>query len=282
MNDSERRQRTALSWALDPGLFLQELTGWEVDPWQVTSMTYSGLRLILNCSRQSGKSTVAATRGLHEALFIPRSLVLLVSPSLRQSGELFRKVRDQMELLPTWLRPELIEDNKLSIQLANKSRVISLPGTEQRIRGFSGASLIVIDEASRVADELYYAVKPMLAVSGGALMMCSTPWGKRGVFHDVWHGEGDTWKRIEVNALDCPRISDEFLAEEEASMPRPFFLQEYHCIFSDRASQVFGYDEVMAAISADVSPLFANVQASEAEGELVPLFSEPIESESDA
>jgi hypothetical protein len=62
------------------------------------------------------------------------------------------------------------------------------------VRGFSGTSLLIVDEAARVDDELYYAVRPMLAVSGGVLMMLSTPFGKRGVFYEEWTG-GECWER---------------------------------------------------------------------------------------
>ena len=56
----------------------------------------------------------------------------------------------------------------------------ALLGTEKTIRGFSGAVLLIVDEAARVDDALYYALKPMLAVSGGSLLMLSTPYGLRG------------------------------------------------------------------------------------------------------
>jgi hypothetical protein len=61
----------------------------------------------------------------------------------------------------------------------------ALPGTQKSIRGFSGAALLIVDEAARVDDALYYAVKPMLAVSGGSLLMLSTPYGRRGVFFEI-------------------------------------------------------------------------------------------------
>ena len=96
-------------------------------------------------------------------------------------------------------------ERKLSLELENDSRIVTLPGTDKTIRGFSGAALLIVDEASRVADELYFAVRPMLAVSGGALMMLSTPYGKRGVFYEEWTS-GHGWERYEVKADECPRI----------------------------------------------------------------------------
>ena len=173
-------------------------------------LQWIGKRLLLLCCRQSGKSTTTAILALHRALYYARSLILLLSPSLRQSQELFKKIADFLALLP--VRPALTEDNRLSLQLANGSRIVSLPSKEQNIRGYSGASLIIIDEASRVLDDLYLSIRPMLAVSGGQLIALTTPYGKRGFFFNEWENGGNSWERIKITAYDCPRISAEFLS----------------------------------------------------------------------
>ncbi len=153
-------------------------------------------------------------------------------------------------------QPSLIEDNKLKMTLTNKSRILSLPGSERTIRGFSGASLIIEDEAARVADELYYSVRPMLAVSGGRIILMSTPFGKRGHFFHEWAEGGDTWERILITAHDCPRIKPEFLEEERQALGEWWFKQEYLCEFVETVDQVFGYDEVHSAIDEKIEPLF--------------------------
>ena len=242
-----------LQAGLDPVVFSHGL-GFKPDPWQVQTLRWSGRRLLLNCARQSGKSTVAALLGVHRAIYYPGSLILLVSPSLRQSSELFRKVTDWFDLLP--VRPEMPEDNKLSCTLKNGSRIISLPSSESTIRGYSGASLIIEDESSRVPDDLYRAIRPMLAVSGGRLILMSTPFGKRGHFFAEWDSGGGTWERIEITASQNPRISKEFLEEERRSLGEWWYLQEYECQFLDAVDQVFGYDLVMGAIDPDIRPLF--------------------------
>jgi hypothetical protein len=113
------------------------------------------------------------------------------------------------------------------MELANGSRIEALPGTEKTIRGFSGAALLMVDEAARVAEELYYAIRPMLAVSGGRLMMLSTPAGKRGVFFEAWSGgESSAWERYEVRAEECERIPASFLEEERRDLPAWIFRQE--------------------------------------------------------
>jgi len=249
-----------LMQALDPVLFAREALGFLPDPWQEKVLRWSGKGLLLNCSRQSGKSTTAASLALHRAKFFPSSLVLLISPSQRQSSELFRKVQEFLKSLPADQQPELIEDNKLSLTLRNKSRIVSLPGKEGTIRGFSGADLIIEDEAARVPDELYIAVRPMLAVSGGRIILMSTPFGKRGHFFREWTKGGDSWERIMITARECPRISPEFLEEEKAAMGDWWFRQEYLCEFVETVDQVFNYDLVQAAIDDDIEPLFGGAE----------------------
>lgn len=240
--------------ALDPVAFAREALGFGPDPWQERVLRWSGKRLLLCCARQTGKSTVTAILALHRALFYPSSLVLLVSPSLRQSSELFRKVLSFYRQLNQAIPPEA--ESSLRLELKSGSRIVSLPGKESTIRGFSGAALIIEDEAARVPDDLYYTIRPMLAVSGGRLILMSTPFGKRGHFFKEWTEGGDTWERIMVKATDCPRISPEFLEEERQALGDWWFQQEYLCEFVEPVDQLFFYEQAMAALSDEVKPLF--------------------------
>jgi len=210
--------------------------------------------VLLNCSRQSGKSTMAALLALHKALYAPDSLVLILAPAERQAKELFSKVARFYGGLGHPVAADSYR--KLGVHLTNGSRIEALPGTEKTIRGFSGVGLLIVDEASRVEDELYFAVRPMLAISGGKLMMLSTPYGKRGVFYDEWHRRAGEWERYEVPASKCSRISDAFLEEERAALPSWVYRQEYECSFEETEDQVFTTEMVDAAVSADVKPLF--------------------------
>ena len=229
----------------------------EADARQEEVLRSPSKRTLLNCSRQAGKSTVASVRALHLAYFRPMSLALLISPSLRQSAELFRKIAQLVELLPT--KALLREDNKLSMRLENGSRIVSLTSSEATIRGFSGAHLIVEDESSRVPDDLYRPVRRMLATSAGSLLLMSTPFGKRGHFFEEWERGGDQWERVCVPATACPRIAPSFLAEERASLGEWWFRQEYLCEFVETVDQVFGFDIVSRAVTSEVKPLFARV-----------------------
>jgi hypothetical protein len=241
-----------LKLALDRVSFAKRLC-LEPDPWQEQLLRSTSERVLLNCCRQSGKSTMTGVIALHRALYHPGSLILCLAPALRQSQELFGKVLGFYRDLG---RPVTsAAERKLSLELDNGSRIVTLPGSEKTIRGFSGTSLLILDEAARVEDELYFAVRPMLAVSGGALMMLTTPHGQRGVFYEEWSG-GRGWERYEVPASECPRITPEFLEEERATLPPFIYRQEYECSFEETEDQVFTTDILDRAVTDEVKPLF--------------------------
>ncbi len=237
-----------LAIALDP-VRLAERASLCPDPWQAKVLRSTAPRLLLNCSRQSGKSTVTGVLATHTALYEPGSLILLLSPTLRQSQELFRKCLDVYRAADRPVPPET--ESALRLELENGSRIVSLPGKEGSIRGFSGVRLIVVDEAARVPDDLYYSVRPMLAVSGGRLAALSTPFGTRGWWYEAWRGE-EPWERYEVRARDCPRIPAEFLEEERRNLGEWWFKQEYECEFLEAISQAFRREDVDAAFGEEV------------------------------
>lgn len=209
---------------------------------------------MLNCSRQAGKSTTTALMATHTALYVPGSLTLLLSPSLRQSQELFKKVAFY-RALGRPVAPEA--ESALRLELETGSRVIALPGAESTIRGYSGVSLLIIDEASRLEDDIYRAMRPSLAVSGGRLVL-SSPFGRRGFFYEQWVNGGAAWERIEVPATACPRIPAAFLAEEQRALG-PWFAQEYLCQFLDTQFQLYSMADIEAAVRSDVQPLFGGI-----------------------
>jgi hypothetical protein len=206
---------------------LMRRLGLEPDPWQVEVLEAGHPRLLLNCARQAGKSTAVALLGLAEAVFVPFTTVLL-SRSARQSAELFRTVVGFYRRLGAPM-PERLTAEEL--QLSNHSRIVSLPCREDTIRGYANVTLLVIDEAARVPDDLYRAVRPMLAVSNGRLICLSTPYGRRGFFWEAWARGGDDWARIEVAADRIPRIKPAFLAEERRTLGESWYRQEYECSF---------------------------------------------------
>jgi hypothetical protein len=192
--------------------FARARLGFEPDEKQAEVLRSEAKRGILNCTRQWGKSTVSAAKAVHRAFTRPKSLVLVASPSERQSGEFVRKAGEMVSMLG--IKPRGDGDNAISLLFPNGSRIVGLPGEEGKVRGFSAASMLLIDEASRVEEDLYRALRPMLAVGNGDMWLLSTPYRKKGFFYLNWEFGGAVWHRVRVPATECARIPREFLEEE--------------------------------------------------------------------
>lgn len=233
--------------------WVRDTLGFPADSLQARVLETQSKRGVLNCTRQWGKSTVTAAKAIHQAQHEAGSLTLVVSPSARQSGEFLRKASAFAGKLG--IRPKGDGDNEISLAFPNGSRIVGLPGSEATIRGFSAVALLLVDEAARVSDDLYMAIRPMLAVSGGKLWLMSTPFGKQGFFYETWAHGGREWERIRAPATECPRIQREFLDEERAAMGDRWFRQEYLCEFEDSVSGIFSRELIDRAMTNEVKAL---------------------------
>jgi hypothetical protein len=234
--------------------FARTRLGLEPDEPQCAVLLSTSKRGILNCTRQWGKSTVSVAKALHLAFTVPKSEILVASPGERQSAEWMRKARNM--LFQMEMDPPGDGDNAISIELPNRSRIVGLPGTEGTVRGFSAVSLLLIDEAARVEDAMYNALRPMLAVGDGDLWLMSTPNGKQGFFYESWEHGGEDWMRVRVPVTECPRISKKFIEEQRRVLGK-WFDQEHMCEFTASMTGVFDRDVVEGAIDEEVEPLWA-------------------------
>ena len=117
--------------------WIQGRLGFRPDRTQKMVLETASKRVLLNCTRQWGKSTITSARAVYEAETKPGSLSVVVSPSARQSGEFLRKAAGFARRLG--IRPKGDGDNEISLALPNGSRIVGLPGEEATVRGFSAA-----------------------------------------------------------------------------------------------------------------------------------------------
>ena len=225
--------------------------GFVPDGPQARLLTSKSTRILVNCTRQWGKSTTIALMALHQCFASPGSLVLMVSPSERQSSELLRKTHPFIGALG--VKPKNL--GALSVEFRNGSRIVALPGAEATILGFSSVALLIEDEASQVGDNLHYGILPMLAVEvegrpPNRHVLMGTPFGKRGHFWDLCTKLYPGWEYHEVKAEDCPRIKPEFLAEQKARLPDFWYRQSYCCEFVATTTSWFDQAAIDAAFEA--------------------------------
>jgi hypothetical protein len=250
---SRKRETADRASGADAADWARRKLSFSPDAVQEQVLKTQGRRLVMNCTRQWGKSTVTAAKAVHQAYTEAESLTLVVSPSARQTGEFLRKAGDFLRRLN--MVPRGDGDNEMSLMLPNRSRIVGVPGNEAGVRGFSAVCLLLVDEAARVEDGTYLAMRPMLAVSNGTMWLMSTPFGKRGFFYEAWTDGGEEWERVRVPAEACPRIRREFLEEERWTMGERWFRQEYLCEFVDTVGGIFDREVVHRAITHEVKPL---------------------------
>jgi hypothetical protein len=238
----------SLAMAVDVAQFSRSL-GYELDPWQldVINKAEQNRNIMVLASRQSGKSFCAALYSLWVALH-KRVTVLIVSPSQRQSALLFSTI---LELYRQCGRPIPSDAERLlSLELANGSKIYSLPGVEHSIRGYR-ADLVILDECAWIDDDVYAAVRPFVAL-GGHILAIGTPHGRRGWWWKAWSESEDFYKTV-IRADQCPRIPAEFLEEERRNLGNWWFESEYMCVFGQNIDSVFDSELVDDAFSDDIS-----------------------------
>jgi hypothetical protein len=243
-----------LMYAVQPVRFAREVLGFDADEKQRLVLASNARRLLLCCTRQWGKSTVAAAAAVHRAYFYNESEIVVTSSSERQSAELVRKAKRFAAKLGLRLRGD--GENQISLVFPNGSRIVGLPAQQKTIRGFSAVSLLLIDEAAQTPDEIYEAVKPMLATTDGSVWLMGTPYGKRGFFYEEWVRGGDQWLRVSVPATECPRIPARFLEEERESKGDRKFRQEYMCEFVQGDDALFREEDIRACLDEELEAIF--------------------------
>lgn len=147
--------------------------------------------------------------------------------------------------------PQLVKRSVLSLELSNKSTIVSVPASEDSIRGYSPV-MIIVDEDARVPDPVYNSIRPMRAAHPCQLILQSTGNGKRGHFYHECTGDDSIWFRITVPADRCPRITAEFLARERLKMTsEDMFQQEYFCKFIEAEGSLFTEEMINAMTIVD-------------------------------
>ncbi len=239
----DRGELLRAAFELDPAVTVMRASGMQPAPWQAKLLRTRPHRGIVITSRQAGKSSSTAALALARAVERPRSLIVLVSPTQRQSTELLLKVAGYVDFLP-FVEPS--RRSAMTLELANGSRVLALPGTSGSTRGFSAASLIVADEAAWIADDVFTAVSPILAASGGDFLMLSTPAGRQGWLWGEWSSESGQWHRIEVPYTDVPHLDPEQVEFDRLTMGDRF-RQEYECAFLSPGDAILDPNDIEAA-----------------------------------
>lgn len=245
----------ALARGFDEVALSREL-GIEPDAAQAAILRSTADRIALLCHRQWGKSTVAATKALAKALYTPKSLVVLVSPSQRQSSELFRKVLVAYRALGRPLAPD--SENRLSLELETGSRIVSLPGSESTIRGYSAVNLLIVDEAARVDEDTLSGVMPAVSSAQGQVIILTTPGMRHTWAFKVFEESSAGWEVHRIPASSSGRIPDEELERQRQLLGDWKYQIEYELRWAGDEDTLFRPDLIEAMFQPGVG--YVNIE----------------------
>lgn len=241
-----------------------------LDPWQRelidapdTTPEGTGEQIAVVCARQVGKSSTTA---LKAAGIIRRGgRAVVVAPTQRQSGMLFRSIRDH--LVADGL--SLDRETATEVETSAGGVGLCLPGDRpSAIRGVTlvhdGPSALIVDEAAFVKPALWPVISPMRAAAPSAgLILLSTPSGPAGELYRVWSEGGEEWRRVRVRAEECPRISPAFLCSERARLGDALYRQEYEAEFVAARRSIFDAEALEAMFGAPSLDAPAEAEALE-------------------
>jgi hypothetical protein len=220
----------------DPVPWITRAAGLAPDPWQADVLCSTALRLLLLCARQTGKSTCIGWLVAWRAASRPRQRIGLIAPTERQAKSLLAKVLETLTAASP--APAIVNRTATSVRLANGSSILALPGDRpDTVRGLT-LDLAAVDEAAFVKAEVLRVLLPMLATTGGTLVMLSTPAGPIGPFHEAWTSGGG-WERVLIRATACPRITPAFLEEVKRRLGPAIFDNEMNCEFLTTTGGLF-------------------------------------------
>lgn len=199
-------------------------------------------------SRQLGISTLAAGYATWLMLFHKDRNVLALATTQATARNLVSKVKFMWENLPSWLKVDAVENNKLSLHLVNGSKIQAKSSNSDAARS-EAVSLLIVDEAAFIENiaETWASAQQTLATGGGAIVL-STPYGTGNWFHQTWvkaeHAEND-FVPIKLPWMVHPERNQAWRDRQDELLGDPrLAAQECDCDFSTSGDIVF-YSEYL-------------------------------------
>jgi len=194
-------------------------------------------------SRQLGISTLAAGYSLWLMTFHRDRNVLALATTQATARNLVTKVQFMWDNLPSWLKVDSVENNKLSLRFTNGSKIQAKSSNADAARS-EAVSLLIIDEAAFIDNiaETWASAQQTLATGGGAIVL-STPYGTGNWFHKTWvsaeNNEND-FIPIKLPWYVHPERDESWRIRQDELLGDPRLAsQECDCDFSTSGDTVF-------------------------------------------
>jgi len=243
----------------DPIIFARRLLDFKPTRYQADLLRDKNKRIVARFSRQAGKTTTIAVRAIWSATVHPRTVTLIVAPSMRQSMIMMDRIQAFLMGMPRQIRRRIMAKmQRTVVWFRNGSQIIALPNSPHLLRGHT-AHQVICDEAAFFRDDelvFYNVLYPMLATTDGQLIVSSTPWGKNTVFYKM--NNDPSFSQHVVTADDVVKaslIKRSFIEEMRKQLPTERFRREFLSEFVEDADAYFPQDLIAKCIVSE--PLIA-------------------------
>ncbi len=260
--ESQKAPETALlsiTVPEDPVVFAREFFGFQVKEYQASLLRDKSKRVVVRWSRQAGKTTCIALRAIWFACAYPKTLTLIVAPTLRQSMIMSDRIGDFLGELPKEKRSALVEKlQRTTIRFRNGSKIVALPNSPQLLRGYT-ANQCICDESAFFKDDklvFYNVLYPMLSTTDGALIASSTPWSKDSVFYRMC--QAPEFSKHTVTCEDVVKsglTKQSFIDEMRNQLPFERFQREFMAEFVEDVDAWLTQGLIVNCIDAEINPI---------------------------
>jgi len=199
-------------------------------------------------SRQLGISTLTAAYAVWMAIFYKDKNILIIATKLSVAMNFIKKVKVALRSLPRWLvLPELVSNNKQSVEFSNGSSIKAIPTSDDAGRS-EALSLLIVDEAAFVRnfDELWTGLYPTVSTGGRAIVL-STPHGVGGQYYDLYmradSGESE-FNPIKLPWDVHPEHGEEWFETECRNLSQKQIAQELMCDFAASGDTFLSADDI--------------------------------------
>jgi len=242
----------------DPVEFVKAVFNFSPTDYQERLLRDKSKRIVVRWCRQAGKTTTIALGAIWFGLTCPKTLTLIVAPSLRQSMIMGDRVQDFLNSLPKNLHETLIDKQQRTVtRFKNASRIVILPNSPQLLRGYT-AHKVVLEECNFFpADELvvHSVIYPMLATTDGTLIAASTPWNKDSIFYRMC--QSSEFSKHVATCDDVVRagtIKQEFIDQMRAELPYERFQREFKAEFIEDIDTWLTQSLIVSCIDSQLQP----------------------------
>jgi hypothetical protein len=207
-------------------------------PYQVPLLQDQSKRIVVCAGRRTGKSLICSAKALWYAFSHPKSSIVIVSATQRQSSLMFDNVAAFIENSEA-LTDSVARQTATLVRFTNGSQINALPCGHHGyfLRGLN-AHLAIVDEANYVPEEVIKEViNPMMATTGGSSILISTPFDRNHYFYKAFNNPNNS--RYHFNSADNPLVTEEFLLEQREEIGEVGFRREYEAEFVDEDRTYF-------------------------------------------